>query len=145
MTEIRAIQTIDYAAWLPLWNGNNLGIQNQDITDTTWARLTDPDFPVHGLMAFENGMAVGLLHYVTHPTTGSLQDICYMQDVYVDPLFRRRGIARSLVTELARIGQTETSWARLYWLADASNVAAQGLYKSLGVKLDFTLHVMPMG
>ncbi|MEC7029320.1 MAG: GNAT family N-acetyltransferase, partial [Pseudomonadota bacterium] len=64
-------------------------------------------------------------------------------DVYVDPDHRRKGIARKLVEYLAAIGQ-EQDWARIYWLAEQDNTAAQSLYKNVGIKLDFTLHVMPL-
>jgi RimJ/RimL family protein N-acetyltransferase len=49
------------------------------------------------------------------------------------------------VRELTKRAQTQENWARIYWLADGSNDAAQRLYKNLGVKLDFSLHIMPLG
>lgn len=141
--EIRPIQPGDYAGWLPLWDGNNQGARNEQVTAMTWARLNDPVFPVHGLMAFIKDKPAGLLHYVLHPTTGSLKEICYMQDVYVDPVFRRQGIARAMITQLSAIGRTR-GWARIYWLAENGNAAAQSLYRNLGIRLDFSLHVMPL-
>ena len=64
-----------------------------------------------------------------------------MQDVYVDPAQRKQGIARRMIEALSREGKTQ-KWPRIYWLAERDNEAAQNLYKSLGVKLDFTLHVL---
>lgn len=144
VVKIRPLQKLDYAGWLILWDGNNLGTRDAQVTAQTWGRLNDTQFPVHGLIAFENNQPVGLLHYVVHPTTGSLKDVCYMQDVYVDPAYRKKGIARAMIEELSRIGKLEQKWARIYWLAEANNEAAQRLYKNLGVRLDFTLHVIPM-
>jgi ribosomal protein S18 acetylase RimI-like enzyme len=141
---IRPLHTGDYQNWLPLWNGNNDGHYDAIVTDETWRRLNDPDFPVFGLCAELDGAMAGLVHYVLHPTTGNLKLICYMQDVYVSPEFRQRGIARALVTDLAARALKQ-GWARVYWLADTQNTAAQNLYKNLGVKLDFTLHVLPIG
>lgn len=144
MLRVRPLQSTDYEGWLPLWDGNNLGHRDEAVTKQTWARLNDAQFPVHGLLALKDNQPVGLLHYIVHPTTGSLKNVCYMQDVYVDPTHRQQGIARAMIEELTRIGKTEKNWARIYWLAEASNEAAQRLYKNLGVKLDFTLHVMPV-
>jgi ribosomal protein S18 acetylase RimI-like enzyme len=48
-----------------------------------------------------------------------------------------------LVSHLAELGQQQ-GWARLYWLAEASNKEAQALYKKLGLKLDFNLFVLPL-
>jgi ribosomal protein S18 acetylase RimI-like enzyme len=65
-----------------------------------------------------------------------------MQDVFTAPAHRRRGVARQLIGELAAIGR-EQGWPRIYWLAEADNEAAQNLYATIGVKLDFTLHALP--
>jgi ribosomal protein S18 acetylase RimI-like enzyme len=66
-----------------------------------------------------------------------------MQDLYIDPASRRKGMARALVVALASLGATE-GWTRLYWLAESKNEAAQNLYRTLGLKLDFTMHVLPL-
>ncbi|MEM7679394.1 MAG: GNAT family N-acetyltransferase [Pseudomonadota bacterium] len=141
MVKIRPITADDFPNWLPLWDGNNNGQRDQEITTETWARLTDPAFPVHGIVAEKNGELVGLVQYVLHYTTGHIEPICYMQDVYVPPEQRQQGIARKMVEHLAKVGK-EQKWPRMYWLAESDNEAAQKLYKTLGVKLDFTLHVL---
>lgn len=141
--KIRALASEDFPDWLPLWDGNNLGKRDEKITTKTWARLSDPEFPIYGFVAEDKDQLVGLIHYVLHPTTGSIEPVCYMQDVYVDPDHRQKGIARKMVQHLAKIGQQE-KWGRMYWLAEGDNVAAQNLYKNLGFKLNFTLHVLPL-
>ncbi len=152
---IAELQPADFPDWLPLWDGNNQGQKNEAVTTETWARLTGADWQVYGLGAWiipspprgegqgEGAILAGILHYVIHPTTGNVKQVCYMQDLYVDPALRRQGIARALLDELARKGRRE-DWARIYWLAEESNEAAQTLYKTLGVKLDFSLHVLPL-
>lgn len=143
--KIRPVESGDFPAWLPLWDGNNLGQRNEAVTTETWTRLVDPDFPVHGLVAESpDGALAGLVHYILHYTTGAVAPVCYMQDLYVSPEHRRHGIGRRLVRALADQGQKE-KWARLYWLAEADNKAAQALYKDFGIKLDFTLHVLRTG
>ena len=142
--KIRPPENRDFPDWLPLWDGNNLGTRDEAVTSETWSRLIDENSPVHGLVAEKAGKLVGLVHYIVHPTTGSLKDVCYMQDVYVEPEHRGKGIAKALIKELAAIGQKNKSWTRIYWLAEANNEAAQKLYETIGVKLDFTLHVMKM-
>ena len=141
---IRPLQAENFPGWLPLWDANNLGTRNVDVTTQTWARLMDPGSTVKGLCAVGRGEIMGLVHYILHPTTGAVEPACYMQDVFVDPEHRRKGNARALVQDVVRIG-LKSRWSRLYWLAEADNQAAQALYKTLGVKLDFTLHVMPLG
>lgn len=133
----------DHSDWLRLWDGNNGGARNDAVTHETWNRLLNPIFPVHGFAARVDGKMAGLMHYILHPVTGHIHPVCYMQDLYTDPAFRRQGIAKMLVAHLAATGRRE-EWARLYWLAEAKNEAAQRLYRDIGFKLDFTLHVMPL-
>ena len=141
--KIRPIENRDFPDWLPLWDGNNLGTRDEAVTTETWSRLTGLNSNVHGVVAEDNGKLVGLVHYVTHPTTGSINDACYMQDVYVDPAQRKGGIAKKMVKAVVAEGKSK-KWSRLYWLAESDNEAAQALYKDFGAKLDFTLHVLPL-
>lgn len=141
---IRTLSPGDYDAWLPLWTKNNLGQEDKAVTAATWAKLTDSESPVRGKGAFlHDGDMAGLVHYILHPVTGSLAPAAYMQDLYVDTPFRRHGIAKQLVEAVANTGKRE-KWARLYWLAEGGNEAAQALYKNIGVRLDFSFHVMPL-
>jgi len=140
---IRPLDPSDYESWLPLWTRNCLNRIGDDVTAQTWARICDPGSAVKGLAAHRDGRMAGILHYIVHPTTGSLFPACYMQDVFVDEAFRRQGVAKALILALTEIGRKER-WARLYWVADAKNTAAQTLYKTLGIRLDFTLHVLPL-
>ena len=142
---VSALEPSDYDQWLPLWQANMEYHISDEVTAGTWRRICDPDFPIGGLGARleEHGPIAGICHFILHPTTGSLKEVCYMQDLYVDAPCRNKGVARTLVTFLAAMGTTR-NWARIYWLAEAKNEPAQRLYQSLGLKLNFTLHVMPL-
>lgn len=140
---IRPLEPNDFPNWLPLWDENNMGQRNEPVTTKTWSRLMDDKSPVHGLCAIKGGEMAGILHYITHLTTGAIQPACYMQDVFVTPEFRGHGVARALVEALREIA-AEHKYSRLYWFADNKNEPAQALYRKLGVKLDFALHIMPL-
>lgn len=139
---IRPLAPADYDQWLVLWNANNQGHINPEMTAVTWARLME-NVQVRGLGAFDGETMAGLVHFILHPVTGHIRDVCYMQDVFVSTAHRHKGIGRALVEALASLGKTE-GWPRMYWLAEAQNQEAQRLYKTLGFKLDFTLHVLPL-
>ena len=141
--EIRPLSFDDFPEWLPLWNANNMGYSNEAVTTTTWGRLNDHSSPVNGLAAIHSGKMAGFVHFILHPVTGHIEPACYMQDLYVNEEFRQKGIGSALVKALTKEARTN-KWARLYWLAEADNAAAQALYSKIGVKLDFTLHVMPL-
>ncbi len=131
----------DFPAWLPLWNENNAGHINEKVTSQTWQRLCDPAQSVFGFAAFDKEELVGILHYILHPVTGSINNACYMQDLFTLPSHRNKGIAKKLLQALYQ-EHKQQKWARIYWVAEENNAAAQQLYKSFGVKLDFTYHAL---
>ena len=141
--KVRPATSDDFPQWLALWNANNQGYKDEDVTTKTWSRITNDGEPVYALMAEDAGELVGLLQYIVHPTTGNVLEICYMQDVYVVPERRKQGVARAMIAKLEALGKTE-KWGRIYWLAENDNEAAQALYKSLGQKMDFSLHILPL-
>jgi GNAT superfamily N-acetyltransferase len=141
--DIRPLENRDYQQWLPLWEANNQNQCPPEITEVTWARLIEPEFPVSGLGAWAGERLSGICHYVIHPTTGSIEPVCYMQDLFVENSMRRKGIAGALVKELEKRGQ-EQGWKRIYWLAEEQNEAARRLYNNIGVKISFNLYVLPL-
>jgi GNAT superfamily N-acetyltransferase len=74
--------------------------------------------------------AAGALWFHTFSTWDGVAGI-YLEDLYVRPRFRRRGLARKLLATLAREcvagGYTRLSWAVLDW-----NVDAIALYDAVG-------------
>ncbi len=141
---IRPVDFNDFPQWLPLWDGNNLGQRDEEVTAQTWQRLCDPENKqVNGLCAEMGGQILGIVHYILHPTTGHVNQVCYMQDVYVAPAHRRKGIGRRLVDEVTKIGARE-KWGRMYWLTQDGNKEARAMYENFGIKLDFTFYVLPI-
>jgi GNAT superfamily N-acetyltransferase len=86
---------------------------------------------VHGHVAEVDGqIAAGALWFLNFSTWDGEAGI-YLEDLFVRPAFRRRGLARALLAELAREcvreGYTRLTWAVLDWNADAI-----ALYDALG-------------
>lgn len=139
---IRALARSDYDAWLPLWQANCLNQISDDVTTETWRRIANPKEKIFGLGAFDDeGSLQGFLHYILHDTTGFIAPACYMQDLYIDENHRRQGLAKQLIWELHALGQAQ-KWARIYWFAENENIAAQNLYKTLGIPMNFSLHML---
>ncbi len=139
---IHPLEKKDYDAWLPLWQENCLHQVSDEVSAETWRRMLSKAEYVYGLGVFDTaGVLQGFLHYVLHPVTGFKTYACYMQDLYIAEDARRQGLAKRLVWELQDIGKKE-EWARIYWFAQHSNEAAQNLYKNLGIKMDFSLHML---
>ena len=142
MIQIRSFERKDYDQWLPLWQDNCEHKIGDEVTKETWRRMTHPKENVGGLGAFTaDGKMVGILHYILHPTTGFINYACYMQDIFIAPEHRKQGLAKLLLWELQDLKKAQ-NWSRIYWFAENNNVAAQNLYKTVGIKMDFSLHMI---
>tara|TARA_B100001989_G_C24526693_1_gene459084 strand:+ start:251 stop:700 length:450 start_codon:yes stop_codon:yes gene_type:complete len=142
--KIRPLEFDDFPKWLPLWDGNNLGVRDEAVTTETWSRLINKENKsVNGLCAQMGEEMMGIVHYILHPTTGHINNVCYMQDLYVHPDHRRKGVGKRLVNEVTIIG-TREKWARMYWLTQNNNMEAKAMYQNFGVKLNFTFYVLPI-
>jgi GNAT superfamily N-acetyltransferase len=78
---------------------------------------------VHGYVAEVDGRVAAMaLWFLNFSTWDGVAGI-YLEDLFVRPEFRRRGLARALLSALAREcvdkGYTRLSWAVLKWNADA--------------------------
>lgn len=140
--QIRGLERSDYEAWLPLMQENCEHKVAEDILKHTWLKILNPKEKLGALGAFNDaGELQGFLHYVLHSNTAFLEDACYMQDLYVPKNARRQGIAKRLVWELNSLGKAQ-KWTWIYWFVENDNIAAQNLYKTLGIKMNFSLHMM---
>jgi GNAT superfamily N-acetyltransferase len=127
---IRPVRDSDHAQWLPLWQGYQDFYRvklTPQVTESNWNRFFDPEEPVHCLVAERAGKLVGLAHYLIHRSTWSVENICYLNDLFVDPSGRRSGVARKLI-EAVYAAADKAGAAKVYWLTHESNAAARLLY-----------------
>ena len=76
------------------------------------------------------GFAVWLFDYSTFSGRFGI----YLEDIFVRPAFRSRGIGKALMAHLAR-RCVENGWARLQWSVLDWNAPSIDFYKSLGAVL----------
>ena len=86
---------------------------------------------VHGHVAEVDGQTAAMaLWFVNFSTWDGVAGI-YLEDLFVRPGFRRRGLARRLLAALAR-ECVEKSYTRLSWAVLNWNVDAIALYEGVG-------------
>jgi GNAT superfamily N-acetyltransferase len=93
--------------------------------ELAWQRLVAGD-AVHALGARLDGTLVGIAHFFFHPTVW-LGDACHLQDLFVDPAARNRGVARALIEAVAATARERGAF-RLYWHTHTGNATARALY-----------------
>jgi GNAT superfamily N-acetyltransferase len=123
----------DEAAWRGLWEGflTYYGVDlDPAVTAFTWARLMDPANALKARLAVEGDQVLGFAIHQHHPSTWVMGDDCYLEDLFVDPAARGRGVGRALIEDLIVLARGR-GWQRLYWNTDSSNETARRLYDSI--------------
>lgn len=106
-----------------------------------WRRLLAND-RVWGLGAHLDGRLVGITHYLFHTVTWNDQ-VCYLQDLFVDPAARGRGVARALIEAVAGAARKRGA-EKLYWLTQTHNASARALYDKVARYNDFIRYDYPL-
>ena len=111
-----------------------------DEVDATEERLAATMFPAdgapaaHGVLAFASGEPAGFAVYFFNYSTFLAKPGLYLEDLFVRPAHRGRGIGKALLLHLAGIARARDcgrmEWAVLDW-----NAQAIGFYKAIGTRL----------
>ena len=137
---IRPIRPEDYDAWRPLWYGYLEFYEtsvDDAVYDLTFDRLTSSDHPNQGAFVAEiEGALVGLVHYIIHPHNWKVEDVCYLQDLFVEEKFRGLGVAYSLMTSIYSEADKHKT-PTVYWLTLHINIRDRKLYERYGAKTAF--------
>ena len=109
--------------------------------DAAWHRLMAGD-RVHGFGASLDGRLVGIAHYLFHASTWA-DEVCYLQDLFVDASVRGQGIARALIAAVAAAARQRRA-VRFYWLTHEDNAAARTLYDKVAYFQGFIRYDYPL-
>jgi GNAT superfamily N-acetyltransferase len=131
---VRFVTRGDYAEWLPLWEGYNEFYKRfgatalpDAVTQVTWARFFDTYEPMYAMVAVDGARVVGLVHYLWHRSTITIEPTCYLQDLFTAEAARGKGVGRALIEavyEQARLAGV----VQVYWRTHATNATARRLY-----------------
>lgn len=89
---------------------------------------------IEGLVAVEGQEILGYALFFSTYSTFRTQPGLYLEDVFVRPEFRRRGIATALIRQIAAIAQSRNC-ARFEWAVLDWNERAIAVYKGLGAEV----------
>lgn len=133
MTEItvRPARPDDKSAWLALFQAYCLYYKHElpaHVSEWTWSQITAEDSAINAFVAVDDsGRILGIANYILHPHTWSSSLVCYLEDLFVDPDYRKGGVGRALIDMLIKSASTN-KWARVYWMTETDNVNARKLY-----------------
>ena len=131
---IRPIAATDKERWLDLFK-QYIIFYKSNLTDEQfeldWQRINS-DFNINGLVAELDGQVVGFAHYIFRPSTWAENDFLYLEDLFVDPAIRGKGVGRALIDELHKIAIARGA-KRLYWTTAPDNETARKLYDKVAI------------
>lgn len=138
---VRALAKEDRPGWEELWGGYldfYEAPMEAVVIELTWSRLLDPAEPMIALVAedAENKELLGLVHCVFHRGTWAINDLCYLEDLYVSACARGRGVGRALIEAVYALAD-ERQCDRVYWMTQESNETARKLYEKMARRTGF--------
>ncbi len=143
---IRAIEEKDKDQWLKLWAGY-LDFYKSTIsseqTELTWKRLIKNELKMFGFVAESEEEVIGFTHCLFRPSTWTETDYCYLEDLFVDPNIRGKGVGRSLMDKVFELAKEKKS-KRVYWTTQEFNKTARVLYDSITPVSEFVQYRLPI-
>jgi GNAT superfamily N-acetyltransferase len=143
---IRAIEEKDKDQWLKLWAGYlefYKSIISPEQTELTWKRLINNELKMFGFVAESEEGVIGFTHCLFRPSTWMETDYCYLEDLFVDPNIRGKGIGRALMNKVFELAKEKNS-KRVYWTTQEFNKTARVLYDSITPVSEFVQYRLPI-
>ena len=129
--KIRPLAKADYDEWRALWISYLEFYETSltaDVIDENFSRFIDNDQTrQNALVAESTDELVGLVHYIFHLDTWAIQEICYLQDLFVIPQYRGKKIGQLLIEGVYKRADKYGA-PSVYWLTQEFNVPARKLY-----------------
>lgn len=143
---MREVSAIDRDQWRALWDQYNEfygrsgpTALSEEIVQSTWQRLLEPSEPVHCLVADYEGRLVGLAHFIFHRNTITIENTCYLQDVFSSPSLRGKGVGRKLISAFYDQAKHKGTIG-VYWHTHLSNKTAMNLYDKVAKNTEFVVY-----
>jgi GNAT superfamily N-acetyltransferase len=143
---IRELKETDKQRWLELWTGylefykSNLSTEQ---TEFTWKRLIKNEQKMYGFVAENENGVIGFTHCLFRPSTWTETDYCYLEDLFVDPNIRGKGVGRALMNRVVELAKEKNS-KRVYWTTQEFNKTARVLYDSITSVSEFVQYRLPL-
>jgi GNAT superfamily N-acetyltransferase len=143
---IRELKETDKPRWLELWAGYldfyKSTLSNEQ-TELTFKRLINHDEKMYGFVAENENGVIGFTHCLFRPSTWTETDYCYLEDLFVDPNIRGKGIGRALMNRVIELAKEKNS-KRVYWTTQEFNKTARVLYDSITSVSEFVQYRLPL-
>lgn len=144
---IRPLAARDEPEWRRLWS-LYLEFYETSVPEkvfrTTFSRLVSPSQGDFGaLIACRGDRSVGIVHFLFHGHCWRVENVCYLQDLYVDASDRGAGVGRALIEGVYRAADA-AGCPMVYWTTQHFNAVGRRLYDRVGQLTPFIKYVRPL-
>ena len=140
---IRPLRKDDHADWHRLWTAYLDFYETElpeEVYQAAFSRLlSGRPGEFQGLIAEMDGRPVGLGHFLFHRILWSLEDTCYLMDLYAEPDMRGKGVGRALI-EAAHAAARTAGSAGIYWQTQEFNYKGRMLYDKVATRTPFIIY-----
>ena len=137
---IRPLNRQDADSWRRLWTGYLTFYKTtvpEAVCASTWDRLLGESYyDPRGLIAEMDGAPVGLVHYLFQRHGWRVEDVTYLQDLFVTPEVRGSGIGRALI-EAVYAAADKAGCSTVYWMTEQDNEIGRRLYDRIATVTKF--------
>ncbi len=128
LTDLKKWGTL-WKSYLSFYESENLAVES---TDLLWQRIHTLENPICCIVAQEvkTKQLVGFVHYLHHADTWKKNDVCYLEDLFVDEKKRGEGIGEALINAVQQQA-IKHKWHKVYWHTKQDNKQARALYDRL--------------
>ena len=136
---IRDIRLNDKDEWEVLYRGyaDFYKVEmNAKILKIVWEWIHDKNHEVSGLAYEQDKKIIGIAHYRKMPSPLRGKYIGFLDDLYVDPKYRRNGIGEKIIKELKAISK-KNNLNLVRWITRDDNIKAKSLYEKLSKKTNW--------
>ena len=139
---IREIQLKDKDQWKKLYRGYADFYKaeiNDKILQTVWGWLNDNNHELQGIAYEVDNKIVALAHFRRMPRPLKGQDICFLDDLFVDPQHRGQKIGEKLINRIREISKSR-GWSLVRWITRDDNLRAKSLYDRISEKTNWDVY-----
>lgn len=140
---IRPLKRDDWPDWHRLWTAYLDFYETElpeNVYETAFERmLSGKASEYQGLIAEVDGRPVGLAHFLFHRILWSVEDTCYLMDLFTDPRVRGRGVGRALI-EAVHDRARAAGIPGIYWQTQEFNYKGRMLYDTLAERTPFIVY-----
>lgn len=137
---IREPVEADREAWQVLWTAYLAFYESsvdEAVYDNTWRRFfTDGTYEPDCLLAERDGKLIGLVHFMQHRHNWRVENVIYLQDLYVSEEARGTGAGRALIEAVYAYGD-DVGCPTVYWNTQHFNETARKLYDRVATLTPF--------